>query len=122
VLLVHVVVLLVGMVMFIMELVLVILLGMVGVGENSLVVSRLISGHPIFGGLGFRAIPGGMCRVFTMEKTVEPSLLWDSPFASTSGVAATTLLRGLLMATSGVSSLLLINNGVHLGLVMVWPA
>jgi hypothetical protein len=57
------------------QLVLVILLGMVGVGDNSLVVSWLISGHPIFGGLGFRAIPSGMCRVFTMEKTLEPSLL-----------------------------------------------
>ena len=58
-LLVHVEVLLVGMVMFIVELVLVILLGVVGVGDNSLVVSWLISGHPIFGGLGFRAIPMG---------------------------------------------------------------
>jgi hypothetical protein len=87
-----------------------------------LVVSRLISGHPIFGGHGFRAIPGGMCQVFAMEKTVKPSLLRDSTFASTSSVATAALLHGVLVATSGVSSLLLIGDGVHLGLVAIWPA
>jgi uncharacterized membrane protein len=40
VLLVYIVVLLVSMEMFIMELVLVVLMGMVGVGDNSLVVSH----------------------------------------------------------------------------------
>jgi hypothetical protein len=95
-LLVHVVVLLVGKVMFIVEMVLLILLGMVGVGDNSLVVSRLISGHPIFGGLGFRGIPGGMCRGFAMEKIVEPSLLRDSASASASGGSVVALLRGYL--------------------------
>ena len=120
-LLVYVVVLVVGMVMLIVELVLVIFLWVVGVGDNSLVVSRLISGHPIFGGLGFRAIPGGMCRVFAMEKIVKPSLLRDSAIASASSVAVAALLRGVLMATSSVSSLLLIGDGVHLGLVTVWP-
>jgi hypothetical protein len=79
VLLVYVVVLLVGMVMLIAELVLVVLLGMVGVGDNSLVVSRLVSGHSILCGFGFRAVPGGMCRVFAMEKAIEPSLLWPLP-------------------------------------------
>jgi hypothetical protein len=122
VLLVHVVVLLVGMVMFIVELVLLILLGMVGMGVNSLVVGQLISGHSILGGLGFRAIPGGMCPVFAMENTVEHSLLWDSTSTSASSVAVVALLRGVLMATSGISSLLLISDGVHLGLVTVWLA
>jgi hypothetical protein len=75
VLLVYIVVLLVRMEMFIMELVLVVLMGMVGVGDNSLVVSRLVSGHSIFCGFGFRAIPGWVCRVFAMEKTIESSLL-----------------------------------------------
>jgi hypothetical protein len=121
VLLVHVVVLLVGMVMFIVELVLVILLGMVGVGDNSLVVSQLIPGHSVLGGLGFRAIPSGMCRVFAMEKEVEPSLLWDSASASASGVSTAALLHGVFVTTSGVSSLLLISDDVHLGLVTVWP-
>ena len=74
-LLVYVVVLLVGMVMLIMELVLIVLLWMVGVGDNSLVVSWLVSGHYVLCTFGFRAVPGGMCRVFAMEKAIEPSLL-----------------------------------------------
>jgi hypothetical protein len=121
VLLVHMV-LLVGMVLFIVESTLVILLVVVGVGDNSLVVSWLISGHPIFGGLGFRATPGGMCGVFAVKKTVKLLLLRDLAFASTSGVAATTLFRGILVATSNVPSLLLIGDGVHLGLVTVLSA
>jgi hypothetical protein len=40
--------------MLIVELVLVILLGMVGVGDSSLVVSQLVSGHSILYGFGFR--------------------------------------------------------------------
>jgi hypothetical protein len=71
VLLVYVVVLLVRMVMFIVELVLVVLLGMVGVGDNSLVVSRLVFGHAILCGFGFRAVPGWVRRVFPIEMTVE---------------------------------------------------
>ena len=74
-LLVYVVVLLVRMVMFIVELVLVVLLGMVGVGDNSLPVSQLVSGHLILCGFSFRAVHGWVCQVFTMEKTIEPSLL-----------------------------------------------
>jgi hypothetical protein len=57
-----------------------------------------------------------------MEKTVEPSLLQDSAFASASGVATAALFCGVLVATSGVSSLLLIGEDVHLGLVTVWLA
>jgi hypothetical protein len=49
--------------MFIVELVLVVLMGMVGVGDNSLVVSRLVSGHSIFCGFAFRAISGWVCQV-----------------------------------------------------------
>jgi hypothetical protein len=121
VLLVHMV-LLVGVVLFIVELLLVILLGVVDVCDNLLVFSWLIFGHPIFGSLGFTAIPGGVRGVFALKKAVKPSLLRDLAFASASGVAATALLRGVLVATSGVSSLLLIGDGVHLGLVIVWPA
>jgi hypothetical protein len=117
VLLVYVVVLLVGMVMLVVELVLVVLLGVIGVGDNSLVVSGLVSGHSVLCGLGFRAVPGGMCRVFAMEKAIEPSLLWAS--ASASGVSAVALLRGVFMMTSGVTSLPLIGDVVHLGLVAV---
>jgi hypothetical protein len=91
VLLVHMV-LLVGVEWFIMELSLVVLLGMLGVFNNSLVVEWLISGHPVFGGHGFRAVPGGVHGVFIVNKAVEPSRLWGSAFASTSGVGVATLL------------------------------
>jgi hypothetical protein len=37
------------------------LMGMVGAGYISLVVSRLVSSHSIFCCLGFRAIPGWVC-------------------------------------------------------------
>jgi hypothetical protein len=39
--------------------------------------------------------------------------------ASASGVSAASLLRRVFVATSSVSSLLLISDGVHLGLVTV---
>jgi hypothetical protein len=55
-----------------------------------------------------------------MEKAIEPSLLWDSASASY-GVSIAALLRGGFMATSSVSSRLLISDGVHLGLVKVLP-
>jgi hypothetical protein len=89
--------------MFIVELVLMILLGMVGMGVNSLDVGRLISGHSILDGLGFRAILGGMCPVFAMENTIEHSLLWDSASTSASSAAVAALLRGVLVAMSGIS-------------------
>jgi hypothetical protein len=55
-----------------------------------------------------------------MEKAIEPSLLWDSTSTS-SGVSVMALLRGGFVATSSVSSRLLISDGVHLGLVKVLP-
>jgi hypothetical protein len=58
-----------------------------------------------------------MCRVFAMEKEIEPSLLWAS--ASASSVSAGALLRGVFVTMRGVSSLLLIGDVVHLGLVTV---
>ena len=81
----------------------------------------MISGHPIFGSLSFKAVPGGVRRVFVVKKALKPLRLGESAFASTSRVGATTLLRGVLLATSGVSSLLLIGDSVHLWLVAVWP-
>jgi hypothetical protein len=64
-----------GVVLFIVELSLVILLRVVGVCNDSLVFIWLISDHPIFGSLGFRAIPGVVRRVFTVKKTIKPSML-----------------------------------------------
>jgi hypothetical protein len=102
------------------ELLMVVLLGMIGVRNNSLVVGWLISGHFVFCGLGFEAIPGGMCVVFTVKEAVEPSRLWSS--ASASGVGVVAILCGVLLATSCVSGGVLVGDGVHLLLVVVWPA
>jgi hypothetical protein len=57
-----------------------------------------------------------------MEKTIEPSLLWASTSTPASGCVTTTgLLRRVFMTTSGVPSLLLIGDVVHLGLGTVLP-
>jgi hypothetical protein len=56
------------MVMLIVELVLVILLGVVGVGDNFLVIDPLVSSHSVLYDLGLRAVRDEMCRVFTLEK------------------------------------------------------
>jgi hypothetical protein len=95
---------LVGVDWFVVELLLVVLLVMVGVCNNSFVVGWLISSHYVFGGFGLRAVPGGMCRVFTVKKAVEPLWLWGSASASTSGVGVVALLCGVLLAMSCVSS------------------
>jgi hypothetical protein len=57
-----------------------------------------------------------------VKKAVEPSQLQGSASASTSGVGVATLLCGVLLATSCVSSGVLVSDGVHLLLVAVWPA
>jgi hypothetical protein len=113
----------IGLVMdwIVVELLLVVLLGMVGMLNNSLVTSWLISGHSIFGGLGFGAIPGGVCVVFAVKEAIEPSRLRSPTFASASGVGAATLLCGVLLVTSCVSGGVLVGDGVLL-LVAVWPA
>jgi hypothetical protein len=105
---------------FVVELLLVVLLGVVSMRDNSLVVVWLISGHPIFGGLGFKAIPGGVCVVFAMKKAVEPSRLWSSTSASSSGVGVAALLSGILLTKSYVSGGVWVGDGVDLLLVAVW--
>jgi hypothetical protein len=97
----------------------VVLLGVISMCDNSLVVSWLISGHSIFGGLGLRAIPGGVSAVFAMKQAVKPSRLLGS--ASSSGVGATVLFYGVLLTTSCVSGGVLASDGVHLLLVAVLP-
>jgi hypothetical protein len=58
-----------------------------------------------------------------MEKAIESSLLWASASAPASRfVTVAALLRRVVMTTSGVPSLLLICDVVHLGLGAVLPA
>jgi hypothetical protein len=89
--------------LFVVVWLLVVLLGVISMCDNSLVVSWLISGHPIFGGLGFRAIPSGVRAVFAMKHSLKPSRLRGSASASSSGFGATVLLCGVLLTTSYVS-------------------
>jgi hypothetical protein len=104
------------------ELLLVVLLGMVSMCDNSLFVGWLISGHSIFGGLGFRAIHRGVCAVLAMKKVVEPSRLRISTSASSSSAGVVALLCGILLAMSCVSIGVLVGDGVDLLLVAVWLA
>jgi hypothetical protein len=77
--------------------------GVISMCDNSLVVSLLISIHPVFGGLGFQAIPGGVCAFFAMKQVVKPSRLLGPASASSYGVGATVLLCEVLLMTNCVS-------------------
>jgi hypothetical protein len=59
----------VGLVMDLLVVVwlLVVLLRVISMCDNLLVVGWLISGHSVLGGLGFRAVLGGVCAVLTMK-------------------------------------------------------
>jgi hypothetical protein len=100
--------------MFILELMLVVLMGMVCVGDDSLVIGRRGPSHLVLCCFRLREIPGWVCRVFTVENTIESSLLLTS--ASTSRCIATTaLLRRVVVTTRGVvSGMLLICDIMHL--------
>ena len=65
---------------------LVVLLGMISMCENSLVVGWLISSHSVFGGFGFRVVPDGVCAVFVMEQVVKSLRLLGPASASSSCV------------------------------------
>jgi hypothetical protein len=98
-------VLLVRMEIFIVELVLVVLMGMVGVGDDSLVVSQWVSSHFILCCLSFGAIPSWVCRVFVVEKIIESSLLLASASASASScISVAALLRRVIVTMSSVPS------------------
>jgi hypothetical protein len=46
---------------------LVVLLGVIGVHDDSLVIGWLGSSHSVLGGLGLRAVPGWVCAVFVVK-------------------------------------------------------
>jgi hypothetical protein len=114
----------VGLVMDLLVVVwlLVVLLGVIGLRDDSLVVGWLGSSHSVLGGLGLRAVPGGVCAVFTMKQAVKSSWLLGPASASSSRVVVVVLLRGVLMMANCVSSGVLVGDGVHLLLVAIFPA
>jgi hypothetical protein len=46
---------------------LVVLLGVIGVHDDSVVIGWQGSSHSVLGGLGLRAVPGGVCAVFAVK-------------------------------------------------------
>jgi hypothetical protein len=100
---------------------LVVLLGMIGVRDDSLVVRWLGSSHSVLSGLGLWTIPYGMCAVLAVKQAVKPSRPLGSSPAPSSCVVVTAL-RGVFLAASSVSSGMLIGYGVHLLPVAIVPA
>ena len=100
---------------------LVVLLGVVGVRDDSLVVGWLGSSHSVLGGLGLRTIPCWMRTVLVVKQVVESSRLLGPSSAPSSCVVAATL-RGVILTACGLSSWVLIGYGVHLLLVAIVPA
>jgi hypothetical protein len=49
--------------LFVVVWLLVVALGVISMCDNLLLVSWLSSSHPVFGVLGFQAIPGGVCAI-----------------------------------------------------------
>jgi hypothetical protein len=80
--------------MFILELMLVVLMGMVGVGDDSLAFGRRGPGHLVLCCFSSTTVPSRVCRVFVVEKTKESSLLLTpaSASASASGCIITASL------------------------------
>jgi hypothetical protein len=93
----------------------------VGVRDDSLVVGWLGSSHSVLGGLGLRAVPGGVCVVFTVKQAVKSSRLLGSASASSS-CAVAAVLKGVLLTASYVSSGMLVGFDVDLLLVAIVPA
>jgi hypothetical protein len=100
---------------------LVVLLGVVGVRDDSLVVGWLSSDHSVLCGLGLRTNPCGMRAVFAMKQAVESSRLLGSSSAPASCIVVVAL-RGVFLAASRLSNGMLIGYGVHLRLVATVPA
>jgi hypothetical protein len=101
---------------------LVLLLGVIGVRDDSLVVIWLGSSHSVLGGIGLRTVPGGVCAVFTVKQVRKSSRLLGSASASSSCAVAAVLLRGVLLTAKCVSGGMLVGDGVHLLLVAIVPA
>jgi hypothetical protein len=89
---------------------------LVSVCDNSGVVGRLRPCHPVSGGLRFWAVFGLVGAVFAMEEAVESARrLRPPPTPTTSTISAA--LGGILLATRGVSSGMLVGDVMHLLLI-----
>jgi hypothetical protein len=88
------------------------------VRDNSGVVSWLRPRHPVSGGLRFWAVPCRVRVVFAVEQAVKSvRLLRTSPASTTSSVSAA--LGGILLASRGLTSGVLVGDVVYLLLTAV---
>jgi hypothetical protein len=101
---------------------LVVLLGVIGGRDDSLVVGWLGAGHSVLGGLGIWAVPGGVCAVFAVKQAVKSLRLLGSASASaSSSCVVVAVLRGVLRTLNCVFGGMLVGDGVHLLLVAIFP-
>jgi hypothetical protein len=90
------------------------------VRDNSGVVGWLRPCHPVSGGLRFWAVSGLVGAVFAVEQAVKSArLLRTSPTLTPSPVPAA--LGGIFLAARGLASGVLVDDVVHLLLIVVVP-
>jgi hypothetical protein len=89
-------------------------------GDNSWVVGGLCPGHPVPGGLRFRAVPCWVRTVFTVKQAVKSAqLLRPSSAPTTRAIAAA--LGGIILTVRGLAGGVLIGNIMHLLLIAAFP-
>jgi hypothetical protein len=89
-------------------------------GDNSWVVGGLCSGHPVPGGLRFRAIPRRVRTVFAVKQAVKSArLLRPSSTPTTRAIAAA--LGGIILTARDLTSGVLVGNVMHLLLTAAVP-
>jgi hypothetical protein len=94
------------------------LMVVISVRDNSLIVGWLRPRHPVPGGLCFRAIPCWVHAVFAMKQAVVSArLLRPSPAPATRAIAST--LGGIVLTASGFASGVLVGYVMHLLLTAV---
>ena len=97
------------------------LMGVIGVRDNSLIVGWLRLRHPVPGGLCFRAIPCWVHAVFAMKQAViSTRLLRPSSAPATCAIDAT--LGGIVLTASGFADGVLVDYVVHLLLTADVPS
>jgi hypothetical protein len=94
------------------------LMVVIGVRDNSLIVGWLRPRHPVPGGLCFRAIPYWARTVFAMKQAVISTRLLR-PSLALATRAITTALGGIVLMSSGFAGGVLVGYVMHLLLTAV---
>jgi hypothetical protein len=91
------------------------------VRDNSLVVGWLCPRHSVPGGLCFRAIPCWMCAVFAMKQAIISARL-VRPSPAPASRAIVVALGGIFLTVNGLASGVLVGYVVHLLLTAAVPS